>query len=212
MSSPPCGPTPASHSSHIRHSVRTLADVRISNGLKTGLAVVWLLAAGATAAGCSTTVDGAATCPGCGSGGEPNFPTSRPTVSPPSTATTTEPAPATPSPGGDTLPPSSGGFVFIATKSGQTRCQISADKVGCESNFTNSPVVDGEPANGVEVTAAGSMRWITGNLGDIPTTTIDYATYHAVGWTIEASDKGTRFTNDGTGHGMFVSTDEVDVF
>ena len=179
--------------------------MRISNGVKTGLAVVWLVAAGATAAGCSNTVDGAATCPGCGPGGEPAFPTGRPTVSPPST-------PVVPSPGGDVLPPSSSGFVYIETKSGQTRCQISADKVGCESNFTNSPVVDGEPANGVEVTADGSLRWITGNLGAIPTTTIDYATYHAVGWTIDASSEGTRFTNDGTGHGMFVSTGEVDVF
>jgi hypothetical protein len=200
---------PASHSSHISHSVRTLADVRMSNGAKTGLAAVWLIVAGATAAGCSNTIDGAATCPGCGSGSEPSFPTSRPTAAPPSTPS---PTPVVPSPGGDTLPPSSGGFVYIETKSGQTRCQISADSVGCESNFTNAPVVDGEPANGVEVTAGGSLRWITGNLGAIPTTTIDYATYHAVGWTIEASDKGTRFTNDGTGHGMFVSTDEVDVF
>ena len=212
MSSPPCGPTPASHSSHIRHSVRTLADVRIANGLKTGLAVVWLLAAGATAAGCSTTVDGAATCPGCGSGGEPNFPTSRPTVSPPSTATTTEPAPATPSPGGDTLPPSSGGFVFIATKSGQTRCQISADKVGCESDFTGLPRRRRRTRQRCRGDRRRQHAVGAGNLGAIPTTTIDYATYHAVGWTIEASDKGTRFTNDGTGHGMFVSTDEVDFF
>ena len=181
----------------------------MSNGVKAGLGVVWLVVAGATAAGCSNTINGAATCPGCGSGVEPSFPTSRPSVT-----TTTTPAPTAtvvPSPGGDTLP-SSGGYVYIETKSGQTRCQISAGSVGCESDFTNSPVVDGQPANGVEVTAGGSMRWITGNLGDIPTTTIDYATYHAVGWTIEASDKGTRFTNDGTGHGMFVSTEQVDVF
>lgn len=180
----------------------------MSNGLKAGLAVAWLVAAGATAAGCSNTVDGAATCPGCGAGGEPAFPTGRPTVSPPSTPS---PSPVIPAPGGDTLP-STGGFVYIETKSGQTRCQISAESVGCESNFTNSPVVDGEPANGVEVTADGSLRWITGNLGAIPTTTIDYATYHAVGWTIEASSEGTRFTNDSTGHGMFVSTEQVDVF
>jgi hypothetical protein len=188
--------------------VRTLADVGMSNAVKAGLAAVWLVVAGATAAGCSTTINGAATCPGCGSGVEPSFPTSRPSVT---TTTPTPTAPVAPSPGGDTLP-SSGGYVYIETKSGQTRCQISADSVGCESNFTNSPVVDGQPANGVEVTAEGNLRWITGNLGDIPTTTIDYATYHAVGWTIEASEKGTRFTNGGTGHGMFVSTDEVDVF
>ncbi|MCI4673748.1 hypothetical protein [Candidatus Mycolicibacterium alkanivorans] len=195
--------------------------MRMSNGVKAGTAAVWLVLAGATAAGCSNTVDGAATCPGCGAGGEPNFPIGRPTVSPPTVSpptvsppTVSPPsAPAPVPPGrGDTLPPSSGGFVFIETKSGQTRCQISEQTVGCESNFTNAPIVGGEPANGVEVTADGHLRWITGNLGAIPTTTIDYARYHAVGWTIEATSKGTRFTNDRTGHGMFVSTEEVDVF
>ena len=30
-------------------------------------------------------------------------------------------------------------------------------------------------------------------------------TYHFNGWSIAASQDGTRFTNDGTGHGMFVS-------
>ena len=125
---------------------------------------MWLVVAGAAAAGCSNTINGAATCPGCGSGVEPSFPTSRPSVT---TTTPTPTATVVPSPGGDTLP-SSGGYVYIETKSGQTRCQISADSVGCESNFTNSPVVDGQPANGVEVTADGSLRWITGNLGRHP--------------------------------------------
>jgi len=68
------------------------------------------------------------------------------------------------------------------------------------------------PANGVEVTSGGALRWISGNLGAIPTTTIDYATYHAVGWTIEASASGTRFTNDATGHGMSVATEGVEAF
>jgi len=186
--------------------------VHISNGVRAGVAVLWLVAAGAAAAGCSTTVDGVATCPGCGSGTEPDFPTGRPTVSPPTSAPPTTLTPVVPPSGPQTLLPSPSGYVYIETKSGQTRCQISADSVGCESQFTNSPTIDGEPANGVEVSSAGSMRWRVGNLGDIPTTTIDYATYHAVGWTIDASADGTRFTNDQTGHGMFVSTGEVDVF
>ena len=33
-----------------------------------------------------------------------------------------------------------------------------------------------------------------------------------VGWTIDASPDGTRFTNDGTSHGMFISTEGVKVF
>ncbi|BBY58938.1 hypothetical protein MSAR_20740 [Mycolicibacterium sarraceniae] len=110
------------------------------------------------------------------------------------------------------MPPSDTGYVYIETKSGLTRCQINAQAIGCESDFTNPPVVNGEPANGVEVTASGSVRWIAGNLGDIPTTPLDYATYHAVGWTIDASPDGTRFTNDGTSHGMFISTEGVKVF
>lgn len=186
--------------------------MRISNGMRAAVAVVWLVGAGAAAAGCSSTTDGAARCPGCGPGGEPSFPTSKPTVSTPTTTNSPTLSPAIPNPGGQTLPPSDTGYVYIETKSGQTRCQINARAVGCESNFTNPPVVNGEPANGVEVTASGSLRWIAGNLGDIPTTTLDYATYHAVGWTIEAGSDGTRFTNDGTGHGMLVGTQGAEVF
>ena len=96
--------------------------VRMSNGVKAGLAAVWLLAAGAAAAGCSNTINGAATCPGCGVGVEPSFPTSRPSVT---TTTPTPTATVVPSPGGDTLP-SSGGYVYIETKSGKTRCQLTA--------------------------------------------------------------------------------------
>ena len=33
-----------------------------------------------------------------------------------------------------------------------------------------------------------------------------------MGWTIEASEDGTRFTNDGTGHGMFISVEGVEAF
>ena len=186
--------------------------MQVAKGVRAAVAVVWLLAAGAAAAGCGSTVDGVATCPGCGPGSEPGFPTTRPTVAPPtSPATPTSPTSA-PNPGGQTLPPSDTGYVYIETKSGQTRCQINSEAVGCESDFENPPVVNGEPANGVEVSASGSVRWIAGNLGAIPTTPLDYTTYHAVGWTIEASDSGTRFTNDGTGHGMFISTQGVEVF
>ena len=196
--------------------MRTLGQVRISSGARTALAAGFVLTA--LLAGCGSTVDGVATCPGCGSGSEPQFPTPRPTTS---TPTSTEPpstssvppssSPEIPS-GGPTLEPNANGYVYIETKSGKTRCQISASTVGCESEFTDSPVVDGEHANGVEVSASGSNRWVLGNLGAMPTTTIDYDTYEAVGWTIVAGSDGTRFTNDGTGHGMFVSTERVDFF
>jgi hypothetical protein len=32
------------------------------------------------------------------------------------------------------------------------------------------------------------------------------------GWTVVPSSDGTRFTNDGSGHGMFVSIDNVAAF
>ena len=181
--------------------------VRISNRMTAGTVAAWLLAAGLGVAGCSTTVDGLATCPGCVNGTEPDFPTARPTVSPP----TTMPAPETPS-GAETLVPNASGYVYIETKSGKTRCQISSDNVGCESNFVDSPTIDGEQATGVEVSASGSNRWVVGNLGAMPTTTLGYATYRAVGWTIETDSSGTLFTNDETGHGMFVSAEQVEFF
>lgn len=177
-----------------------------TNGVRAGIAAAWLVTA-ALAAGCSTTVDGAATCPGCGIGVEPDFPTDRPTTAAPAPST------KTPSPSGaETLAPNANGYVYIETRSGKTRCQISADTVGCESQFTDSPVIGGEQATGVEVSAGGSNRWVVGNLGAMPTTTIDYATYYAVGWTIEADGSGTRFINTGTGHGMFVRTEGADFF
>ena len=186
--------------------------MRISHAARTGVAVSWLVAA--SIAGCSSTVDGAATCPGCGNGTEPAFPTPRPTVTSPTRPTmpTPTPVPEPPSEGGEVLQPNASGYVYIETKSGKTRCQISSDSVGCESAFTDPPSVNGEPATGIEVMASGDHVWHGGNLGAMPTTTIDYAVYQAVGWTIDASFSGTRFTNDDTGHGMFISTDGVNFF
>ncbi|WIM87151.1 hypothetical protein PT015_20160 [Candidatus Mycobacterium wuenschmannii] len=137
---------------------------------------------------------------------EPSFPKPKPSPSRPGPSSATPPASAIP------LPPDQSGHVFIETKSGQTRCQIDSDSVGCEAQFTNSPMQDGERANGVNITATGEVQWVLGNLGDIPTVTIDYKTYDAAGWTIAATESGTRFTNEHTGHGMFVSIEKVDTF
>jgi hypothetical protein len=142
---------------------------------------------------------------------EPSFPTSRPprpTAAPPKTIT---PTPTAPTPDAEVLPPENG-YVFIETKSGQTRCQLNEDEVGCEAPFTNAPMQDGVRANGVRLTADGAVKWIVGNLGDIPVVTLDYRTYRAVGWTIDANEDGTRFTNDDTGHGMVVAIEGVETF
>lgn len=175
------------------------------------LKVLSVLAAGTLLVGCQSTVDGNPQ----GSGPnatEPTFPTSQPSRSSPAptTTTTTTPIAATP-PAAESLPPQNG-YVFITTKSGQTRCQINTAEVACEAPFTSSPVVDGTPANGVRVTADGQLKWVLGNLGDIPVVPIDYRTYNAQGWTIVATEDGTKFTNDGTGHGMSVAIGGVEAF
>ncbi|WP_422742698.1 hypothetical protein ACN27E_15305 [Mycobacterium sp. WMMD1722] len=174
------------------------------------------LAAGALLSGCQSAITGTpVTSPD--SPTEPNVPTPRPTRTP--TATASPSAPATPAPSPSPAPPTAAealapqnGWVFIQTKSGKTRCQLSTGEVGCEAPFANAPVVDGIPATGVRVTSDGELEWVVGNLGDIPAVTLDYRTYTAVGWTIDASEDGTRFTNDGTGHGMAVSVEGVEAF
>ena len=37
-------------------------------------------------------------------------------------------------------------------------------------------------------------------------------TYHRGNWTIYADERGTKFVNDRTGHGMFVSIESVYAF
>jgi hypothetical protein len=171
------------------------------------------LIAAALVSGCSSTIHGkpVASVPGT-EATEPSYPKTRPSA--PSPATPSKPAPPGPTlPGGAiSLPPDQNGYVFIETKSGQARCQIDADNVGCQAPFTNSPIQDGEHANGINITASGSVQWVLGNIGDMPAVTIDYRTYHAAGWTIAANEDGTRFTNDRTGHGMFVSIEHVDTY
>lgn len=167
-------------------------------------------------AGCTSTIDGNPTAtPGGAGPTEPSFRTPRPTTAPPRTPLPSKPPPSgTPNkPGGAVaLPPDENGYVFIETKSGKTRCQISTRRVDCEAQFTNTPLKDGEHVNGVSVSSDGTVQWVLGNLGDIPVVTIDYQSYQAQGWNIKADVDGTRFTNERTGHGMFVSIDTIETF
>ncbi|MGA7051205.1 MAG: hypothetical protein WBZ37_07995 [Mycobacterium sp.] len=195
--------------------------MRLSQKARRGLAggSSLLLAGAVLVSGCSSIIEGKpVAAPGAGPT-EPSFPTPRltppppsPTTSSPNPAPPTAPAGPTPPAGAIPLTPDQNGYVFIETKSGLTRCQINKDTVGCEAPFTHSPLQDGEHANGVSVTASGTVDWVLGNLGAIPTVTIDYKTYDAQGWTIIATSEGTRFTNGHTGHGMFVSIDKVNTF
>ncbi len=181
--------------------------MRVKDRAKLGVAGGWLAVGALIVAGCSSTIDGRPIAsPGAGPT-EPAFPTPRPTTAPSAPSS----APAVPS-GAIPLPPDENGYVFIETKSGQTRCQISSESVGCEAEFTNSPLQDGQHANGVSVSSDGTVEWVLGNLGDIPVVAIEYRDYEAQGWMIAASIDGTRFTNVNTGHGMFVSIDNVETF
>ncbi|GJF12278.1 hypothetical protein NGTWS0302_01460 [Mycolicibacterium cyprinidarum] len=182
--------------------------------MTTRLAIAGALASCiAVLVGCQSTIEGTATREP-ESFAEPNFPTprpSRPTAAPPSTLEPTPTPTAPPQSGGEVLQPRNG-VVFIQTKSGKTRCQLDEQEVGCEAAFTNAPEVDGSPANGVRLSSGGQITWVLGNLGAIPAVTLDYQTYSAVGWTIEASAEGTRFTNDSTGRGMTISVEGVEGF
>lgn len=179
------------------------------------MALAGIVLAGGALVGCQSSTDGTATrTPD--SYLEPNVPTPRPSRPTPTPAPPSTPAPA-PSPstpresGGEVLAPQDG-LVFIQTKSGKTRCQLDEQEVGCEAAFTNAPDVDGAPANGVRLTADGELSWVQGNLGAIPAETLDYQTYSAVGWTIDADENGTRFTNESTGRGMVISVEGVESF
>jgi hypothetical protein len=175
------------------------------------LLLAGMLLSAALAGGCSSFTDGKPVGSPAAGPTEPSMPKAKPSITPPGPS---RPAPprAHPPGGGIPLAPDENGRVFIETKSGLTRCQINSDSVGCEAQFTNSPIQDGEHANGVNITASGDVNWVLGNLGDIPTVPIDYLTYDAEGWTITATESGTKFTNEHTGHGMFVSIEKVDTF
>src|ERR1700738_2009987 len=176
------------------------------------LLLAGLLTSAALVSGCSSLIPRKPAAPPPPAGApDPSLPKARPSVPPPPPSRPAPPS-ANPPAGAIPLPPDQNGYVFIETKSGQTRCQIDSDSVGCEAQFTNSPMQDGERAHGVNITASGDVQWVLGNLGDIPTVTIDYQTYDAAGWTIAASESGTRFTNENTGHGMFVSIENVETF
>jgi hypothetical protein len=110
------------------------------------------------------------------------------------------------------LPPDESGTVYFQTQDGTTFCYVVAEEVGCSGHFANTPVQHGVRTNGVKLSADGTVEYLVGDLGDLPETTLDYSTFTAAGWTIEATEDGTRFTNDSTGHGMSVSVDEVSTY
>jgi hypothetical protein len=105
-----------------------------------------------------------------------------------------------------------------ATQSGRVLCAVTpdstiadfgSDAVVCQGAFTQP----GAKFQAV-TTGDGTFSWQDANLAvDNPTTTMAYGTtYHRGNWTIYPDETGTRFTNDRTGHGLFVSIDDVYAF
>ncbi|KUH86592.1 MULTISPECIES: hypothetical protein [unclassified Mycobacterium] len=117
----------------------------------------------------------------------------------------------------------------VITESGKVRCYTNAtggghgggSSVVCQRRggepFAQSPysVEERSRLNLAAVSENGDFYWDIGNIpwsqeaiaDDI---VLKYGqTYHVNGWTILSTFEGTRFTNDRTGHGMFVSVDDV---
>lgn len=105
------------------------------------------------------------------------------------------------------------------TQSGRVLCAVTPDStidgygpdvVVCQGDFDQAPEYD----NSVVTTGDGTFFWNQGNLAvDNPTTNMGYGqTYHRGNWTIYPDATGTRFTNNLTGHGIFVSVENVYAF
>jgi hypothetical protein len=112
--------------------------------------------------------------------------------------------------------PNPGHDTKVNTKTPPMLCEIGSDdaipgigpNVACQGGFAQAPDDDDQ----AYVTASGQFSYRSANIGvgekDAPfDTLVPGRTYQIQGWTIEASDDGIRFTNDGTGHGMFIGSD-----
>lgn len=116
----------------------------------------------------------------------------------------------------------------VRTQSGKVRCLVNSNDIAhgggplvvCEYNsgFPQAPATSGMHWNLAVVKASGAFNWDTGNIGGSPEAlasdvVLRYGqTYRLNSWTIVPTFEGTRFTNDRTGRGMFVSIDNVYAF
>ena|SRR5947209_7607569 len=112
--------------------------------------------------------------------------------------------------------PTEGHDAKVNTQTPSMLCEIGSDdatpgvgpNVICQGRFAQAPA----DADQAYVTAAGQFTYREANIGvgyNHPPfeTLIPGRTYHIQGWTVVAGGDGIRFTNEGTGHGMFVGSD-----
>jgi hypothetical protein len=114
--------------------------------------------------------------------------------------------------------PSAGHGTIVNTQTPPMLCEIGSDdatpgigpNVVCQGPFAQAPSDDDQ----AYITASGQFSYRSANIGvGYPHAPFDKVapgqTYHIQGWTIAADGEGIRFTNDDTGHGMFVGSDTV---
>jgi hypothetical protein len=111
---------------------------------------------------------------------------------------------------------------YVRTESGKVRCDVQPGTVGCQylPGFPQAPVDNwGGHPDIAKLTSGGAFSWMEGNLATGGSASLENdvilnygQSYDIQGWTILPNSDGTRFTNDGTGHGMFVSVDNVSSF
>ncbi len=102
------------------------------------------------------------------------------------------------------------GRVLCAVTPDSTLRSIGDDAVVCQGQFTQPGVQGKSPYT----TGDGTVNWAVGNINSFATTTqMAYGqTYRSGNWTFYHDQTGTRFTNVQTGHGMFVSIENVYAF
>jgi hypothetical protein len=115
-----------------------------------------------------------------------------------------------------TADPTAGHDAKVNTQTPRMLCEIGSDdadpgigpNVICQGSFVQAPAGDDQAF----VTASGQFSYRSANIGigypHAPfDTLVPGQTYHIQGWTVVAGGDGIRFTNDGTGHGMFIGSD-----
>jgi hypothetical protein len=116
---------------------------------------------------------------------------------------------------------------YVRTQSGLVRCLVTSNDqvrgggptVACDYDrgFQKAPVSrdDNKHLEIAVVDASGKFFWDRGDIGGTPQNDVQLVTgqtLHIQGWTVAPVSDGTRFTNDGSRHGLFVRVDEVSPF
>lgn len=112
------------------------------------------------------------------------------------------------------LTPNDQGYVRVETRSGSTSCSITTELVACQTSADHWPSrPDGRPYRAASINANGEFNWVVADLGALKgRVLLDYQTYSAQSWTIDATPDGTKYTNDRTRHGMSVNDQRVTPF